>query len=61
MSQEQNPFPFIGLTDKEVVASSAKDGKNLSDAEAKGTFWSALKDTITEPMFIRKSVLSKKL
>jgi Ca2+-transporting ATPase len=52
MPQNQNPFPFTGLTDKEVVASSAKDGKNLSDAETKGTFWPALKDTITEPMFI---------
>lgn len=47
-----NPFPFHGLTQTEVSASGKEYGKNKIESNSESTFWHALKDTVTEPMFI---------
>ena len=52
MTEKQNPFPFKGLSDDEVKASRLKSGSNQDQSKTENTFWPALKETITEPMFI---------
>jgi Ca2+-transporting ATPase len=47
-----NPFPFAGLTDKEVIFSRKKFGINKIETNSQSPFWHSLKDAITEPMFI---------
>ncbi len=47
-----NPFPFPGLTDSEVIASRKKYGRNIMAEKSVGPFWHALKAAVTEPMFI---------
>ena len=48
----QNPFPFKGLSDDEASAMRLKFGANSTAGKEKNTFWIALKDTVTEPMFL---------
>jgi P-type Ca2+ transporter type 2C len=52
MSQATNPFPFTGLSDKEVAGSRIIGGTNAARHESKNSFWPALKGTVTEPMFV---------
>lgn len=47
-----NPFPFTGLTRDEIIASQKKFGKNKIESKSVSPFWHALKDAVTEPMFI---------
>jgi Ca2+-transporting ATPase len=47
-----NPFPFAGLTDKEVIISRKNFGSNKIETNSKSPFWHSLKDAVTEPMFI---------
>src|SRR5690606_32649104 len=48
----ENPFPFDGLSDQEVEAARLRYGINALKRKGSGTFWPALKDTVTEPMFL---------
>jgi len=49
---KQNPYPFTGLTDVEVTESRKRNGINKIESNSKSPFWGALKDAVTEPMFI---------
>ena len=48
----QNPFPFSGLDDTHVVESRRLHGSNTIDNQKSSIIWPALKDSVTEPMFI---------
>jgi P-type Ca2+ transporter type 2C len=48
----KNPFAFPGLNDAEVAASGKLYGRNAFNHTQKSIFWPALRDTLTEPMFI---------
>ena len=52
MQQNQNPFPFKGLSNDEVLAMRQKFGMNAGSGKETNTIWKSLKDTVTEPMFI---------
>ena len=47
-----NPFPFSGLSGAEAEASRKLHGKNVLSSKSASPFWHALKDAVTEPMFI---------
>ncbi len=47
-----NPFPFSGLSGAEAEASRKLHGKNVLSSKSVSPFWHALKDAVTEPMFI---------
>ncbi len=47
-----NPYPFQGLSDTQVEASRQKYGTNAPQQTGNNAWWEALKDTVTEPMFI---------
>ena len=47
-----NPFNVDGLTEGEVLTSRAQHGRNVLEEDAKGFFWPALKDALTEPMVL---------
>ncbi|MBN8834901.1 MAG: haloacid dehalogenase [Niastella sp. SCN 39-18] len=48
----QNPFPFNGLHENEILASRKKYGSNFIESGKSNPFWHSLKDAVTEPMFI---------
>jgi Ca2+-transporting ATPase len=48
----QNPFPFTGLSDAEVIATRAAHGTNALDGREGSGFWKALRTAVTEPMFL---------
>lgn len=48
----ENPFPFGGLSDTEVIESRKQFGSNATTQDDSSVFWPALKDTLTEPMFV---------
>ncbi len=48
----ENPFPFKGLTDAEVIASRKKCGRNVLEESENGSFLKALIGAVTEPMFL---------
>ena len=45
-----NPFPFAGLSDQEVIASRGAHGTNALAVSGTIGFWKALRTAITEPM-----------
>jgi Ca2+-transporting ATPase len=47
-----NPFPFSGLSGAEADASRKLHGRNVLSSKSVNPFWHALKDAVTEPMFI---------
>ena len=47
-----NPYPFKGLSNAEVEASRQKNGNNAPQKSGNDAWWEALKDTVTEPMFL---------
>lgn len=47
-----NPYPFQGLSNTAVEVSRKKNGTNNSQDQPHEAWWEALKDTVTEPMFI---------
>lgn len=47
-----NPYPFKGLSDAEVAVSRQKNGSNAPQKSSSNAWWEALKDTVTEPMFL---------
>jgi Ca2+-transporting ATPase len=47
-----NPFPFAGLSDKEVIASRGAHGTNALAVSGTIGFWKALRTAISEPMFL---------
>ena len=47
-----NPFPFTGLTAAEVLAARATHGTNALESRERSSFWKALSNTVTEPMFL---------
>lgn len=47
----QHNFQFSGLTEEEVITSRKKHGTNVGEKPA-GRFWPAIKDILTEPMFL---------
>ena len=47
-----NPFSVNGLTDEEVKSSREKFGNNIVEDKFRSGIWIALKETVTEPMFI---------
>jgi Ca2+-transporting ATPase len=47
-----NPFPFEGLTDGEVIVSRGVHGTNALAASGAIGFWKALRAAITEPMLL---------
>jgi Ca2+-transporting ATPase len=47
-----NPFPFAGLSDQEVIASRGAHGTNALAVSGTVGFWKALRTAITEPMFL---------
>jgi len=48
----ENPFPFQGLSDKEVLRARAAHGGNALARNEHGGFWDALKHAVMEPMFL---------
>ena len=48
----ENPFPFTGLSDAEVIASRKKSGRNVLEESESGSFLKALITAVTEPMFL---------
>ncbi|MGN6533524.1 MAG: cation-translocating P-type ATPase [Ginsengibacter sp.] len=49
---KNNPFPFAGLSDEEVLHSRKQFGVNKIQTKSESPFWHSLKDAVTEPMFI---------
>jgi Ca2+-transporting ATPase len=47
-----NPFSFSGLPDADVAASRARYGTNEIRQNSHTGTWAALKETVTEPMFV---------
>ena len=47
-----NPFPFAGLSDPDVEASRAAHGSNALNGRERDGFWKALRNAVTEPMFL---------
>jgi len=47
-----HPYPFRGLTDAQVKQSRLANGANEPLASSNSAWWEALKETVTEPMFI---------
>ena len=47
-----HPYPFQGLTDAQVEQSRRENGTNAPQDAANSAWWEALKETVTEPMFI---------
>ncbi len=47
-----NPFPFTGLSDTEVLGSRTAHGSNAMEARERSGFWKALFTALTEPMFL---------
>jgi len=47
-----NPYPFRGLTTDETEESRRKNGSNAPQQKVDNAWWKALKDTVTEPMFL---------
>lgn len=54
----QNPFSINGLSSEQVAASRQQHGQNVLHDKGKSTFWPALKETVTEPMFLLLVVAS---
>ncbi len=54
--EDRNPYPFKGLTEKEVSASLKKHGSNKIDSNADGSFWHLFKEVISDPMLILLAV-----
>ena len=54
MSQnvKENPFPFSGLTSREVIKSREVHGENTIEDKHSGYFWHTLKEIVLEPMFL---------
>ncbi|MEP6263049.1 MAG: cation-translocating P-type ATPase [Gillisia sp.] len=54
MSQnvKENPFPFSGLTSREVIKSREVHGENTIEDKRSGHFWHTLKEIVLEPMFL---------
>lgn len=48
----ENPFPFQGLNDGEVLASRARHGSNALKKAASNGFWQAVKNALAEPMLL---------
>ena len=48
----ENPFPFQGLSDKEVLRARAAHGGNALARTEHGGCWDALKHAVMEPMFL---------
>ena len=48
----ENPFPFTGLSSKEVETSREKYGRNKIEPKKIGPFWYSLRDAVLEPMFV---------
>ena len=47
-----HPYPFQGLTDAQVEQSRRENGTNSLQDTSNSAWWEALKETVTEPMFI---------
>lgn len=47
-----HPYPFHGLTDAQVEQSRRENGTNALQDTSNSAWWEALKETVTEPMFI---------
>ena len=48
----KNPYPFAGLTEKEVAASLEKYGSNKLSSGSERSFWHAFKEIVSDPMAI---------
>ncbi len=48
----ENPFPFKGLSNAEVLRSRAAHGGNELGKARRDGFWIALRNAVTEPMFL---------
>ena len=49
---QNNPHPFTGLSDAEVVASRKQNGSNALEKKTNYAWLHVLKETVSEPMFI---------
>lgn len=47
-----NPYPFAGLSTKEVQASKIQYGTHVVEEKANHNVWDIVKETVSEPMFL---------
>lgn len=47
-----NPFPFIGLTTRQVRISANQFGRNVDTGKASSTFWSSFRKSFFDPIFL---------
>ncbi|MFN8348862.1 MAG: cation-translocating P-type ATPase [Spirosomataceae bacterium] len=47
-----NPYPFRGLSAEEAEVSRQRNGSNAPGLPSNSAWWEALKETVTEPMFL---------
>lgn len=54
--KDRNPYPYAGLTEKEVNASFKRFGSNKIDSNSDGSLWHVFKEIIADPMLLLLAV-----